>query len=121
MGSTDKNVLDLALDCKSVSDELSNALSANSCHQISLAEWMLNSDRDLLECKWEVANITVLNLLRLGILLVVQTFVSSAPIRTVHIDGAHEIAQIIASGSLGWATACIGHTEICASFIEMYG
>ena len=36
-------------------------------------------------------------------------------------DGAHEISQIIASGSLGWATACIGHTEICANFKEMFG
>ena len=82
---------------------------------------MLTSDRDLLECRSEVANITILNLLRLGILLAVQTFVSSAPIRTVHIDGAHEISQIIASGSLGWATACIGHADICASFIQMLG
>ena len=38
-----------------------------------------------------------------------------------HRSRAREISQIIASGSLGWATACIGHTELCASFIEMFG
>ena len=56
----------MVLDRKIVSDELSNALSENSCHQLSLAEQMLNSDRDLFECKWEVVNKTRLKLLAIG-------------------------------------------------------
>ena len=47
--------------------------------------------------------------------------VSSAPIRTVHMNGAYEISQMIASVSLGCAAACVRRTELHAISKENFG